>query len=159
MNDTSLKDWSHFYREAYKVLKPGGWVEAHEFSYVRQSDDDSIPKDSVIAYWESLWTKGVQTLGLQGVCDPDLVIRQMTDAGFINVTRLNFKMPIGPWPKDVRLREAGAFGYVNLMSGWHGLSVKVFTQILGWSAEELEVLLAKCRQELRRKDIHGWWPV
>jgi hypothetical protein len=159
MNDTSLKDWPHFYRQAYKVLKPGGWLEAQEFSYKRYSDDNSIPPDSRITYWEDLWTEGVKKIGLQGHCDPELVVRQMADAGFIKITRLDFKMPIGPWPKDPRLREAGTFGYVNLMSGWHGLSVKVFTHLLGWSAEELEVLLALCRQELKRKDIHGWWPV
>jgi hypothetical protein len=81
----------------------------------------------------------------------------MRDAGFINVTRLNFKMPIGPWAKDERLRRAGLFGYVNLYDGFYGLSVKVFTQMLGWTVEEMEALLAECRQELRRKDIHGYW--
>jgi len=51
------------------------------------------------------------------------------------------------------------YGYVNLMDGFYGLSVKVFTQLLGWTVEELEVLLTECRQELRRKDIHGYWPM
>jgi len=159
MNDTSLKDWSHFYREAFRVLKPGGWVENQEFSYKHHSDDNSLPKDSRILYWADLWTEGVGKIGLKGSCDPDLVVRQMMDAGFVNITRLDFKMPIGPWPKDPRLREAGMFGYVNLMDGWYGLSVKVYTQLLGWSAEELKVLLALCRQELNRKDIHAYWPV
>ncbi|KAK5045810.1 hypothetical protein LTR84_008903 [Exophiala bonariae] len=159
MNDTSLKDWPHFFQEAYKVLKPGGWVECQEFSYKRYSDDNSIPSNSRITEWEDLWTEGINKIGLKGHCDPNLVMQQMRDAGFINVTRRTFKMPIGPWARDKTLREAGMFGYVNLMDGFHGLSVKVFTQMLGWSIEELEVLLAQCRQELRRKDIHGWWPM
>lgn len=142
-----------------RVLKPGGWVESQEFSYKRYSDDNSIPADSRITEWENLWTEGINKIGLKGHCDPDLVMQQMRDAGFINVTRLNFKMPIGPWPKDKTLREAGMFGYVNLMDGFYGLSVKVFTHFLGWQVEELEVLLAQCRQELRRKDIHGYWPM
>jgi hypothetical protein len=29
--------------------------------------------------------------------------------------------------------------------------------MLGWTVEEMEALLAECRQELRRKDIHGYW--
>ena len=83
----------------------------------------------------------------------------MREAGFINITRLNFKMPIGPWAKDKMLREAGVYGYVNLMEEFYGLSVKVFTQLLGWQVEEHGVLLAQCRQELRRKDTHGYWPM
>lgn len=159
MNDTSLKDWPHFYREAFNATKPGGWVESQEFSYKRYSDDGSLPADSRIAYWEDLWTEGINKVGLKGHCDPDLVMQQMLDAGFVNVTRLNFKMPIGPWAKNPTMKEAGLYGYVNLMDGFHGLSVKVFTQSLGWTVEELEVLLAECRQELRRKDIHGYWPM
>ncbi|KIW56126.1 hypothetical protein, variant [Exophiala xenobiotica] len=159
MNDTSLKDWPHFYREAYKVLQPGGWVESQEFSYKRYSDDGSLPADSRLTYWEDLWTEGINKMGHTGHCDPELVMQQMRDAGFVNVTRLNFKMPIGPWPKDKRLREAGLFGYANLMNGLFGLSIKVFSQLLGWQVEELEVLLAECRQELRRRDIHGYWPM
>ncbi|KAK5231138.1 hypothetical protein LTR72_000318 [Exophiala xenobiotica] len=158
MNDTSLRDWPHFYREAYKVLQPGGWVESQEFSYKRYSDDGSLPADSRVTYWEDLWTEGINKMGLKH-CDPELVMQQMRDTGFVNVTRLNFKMPIGPWPKDKRLREAGLFGYANLMNGLFGLSVKVFSQLLGWQVEELEVLLAECRQELRRRDIHGYWPI
>jgi len=159
MNDTSLKDWPHFYREAFNAIKPGGWVESQEFSYKRYSDDGSVPADSRITYWEDLWTEGINNVGLKGHCDPDLVMQQMRDAGFVNVTRLNFKLPIGPWAKNPTLKEAGLYGYVNLMDGFHGLSVKIFTQSLGWSVEELEVLLAECRRELRRKDIHGWWPM
>lgn len=157
MNDTSLKDWPHFYREAFSSLKPGGWVESQEFSYKMCTDDDSIPVDSKIKQWEDLWTEGVSKLGLKGHCDPDLVMDQMRDAGFINIARLNFKMPLGPWPKDRMLREAGVFGRANLLYGIYGLSVKVFTQLLDWSVEELEVLLAQCRQELNRKGIHGYW--
>ena len=159
MNDTSLKDWPHFYREAFKVLRPGGWVESQEFSYKRTTDDNTLPADSIVTKWEELWTEGIQRIGQKGHCDPDLVMQQMSDAGFINITRLNFKMPIGPWPKDPILRQAGEFGRANLLYGFYGLSVKIFTQLLGWSVEELEVLLAGCRNELNKKGIHGYWPM
>ena len=66
-------------------------------------------------------------------------------------------MPIGAWPKNKNLREAGNLGWANLHYGFYGLSVKVFTQLLGWDVDELHVLLARCREELRRKDIHGYW--
>lgn len=159
MNDTSLKDWPHFYREAFKVLQPGGWMESQEFSYKHYSDDHSLPPGTNIARWEALWTEGIRKLGLQGHCDPDLVMSQMRDAGFINVTRINFKMPIGAWPKDRTLRQAGKLGWLNLYEGFYGLSVKVYTQLLGWTVEELQVLLAMCREELNRKDIHAYWPM
>ena len=159
MNDMTLRNWPHFFDEALKVLKPGGWVECQEFSYTRRTDDNTLPEDSVLTKWEELWTEGISKTGIGGHCNPDLVVQQMRNAGFENVTRLNFKLPIGPWPKDPMLREAGEFGRANLVYGAYGLSVKLFTELLGWSVEELEVLLAHCRKELNRKDIHGYWPM
>jgi SAM-dependent methyltransferase len=157
LNDTSFKDWWHFYRQAFKVLKPGGWVESQEIDYHSVSDDNTIDPNCRLKVWEDEWTRGVNKIGLRGGCDPDLVIRQMTEAGFVNISRLDFKMPIGPWPKDPTLRKAGAFGLVNLLEGFHGLSVKVFTQLCGWSIEELELLLMECRQELKQKGIHRYF--
>lgn len=159
MNDTSLKDWGRFYEQAFTALKPGGWVESQEFSYVRRSDDNSIPADSQIAEWESLWTEGINKIGLKGPCDPDLVVRQMAAAGFVNITCRPFKLPIGPWPKDKSLKHAGAFGYVNLHDGFQSLSIKIFTHFLNWSVEELEVFLVGCRKELKRKNVHAYWPM
>lgn len=159
MNDMSLKDWPNYFRQAYAATKPGGWVEAQEFSYVRQSDDNTIPPDSKIKHWEDLWTEGIQKVGLQGTCDPELVVQQMSAAGFQKISRLSFKWPVGVWPRDQKLKECGYLTMMMLMDGYHGLSVKVFTQLLGWSVEEMEILLAECRSELKRKDIHGYWPM
>lgn len=68
-------------------------------------------------------------------------------------------MPIGPWPKDTQLRQCGLYGLVNLLDGLHGLSVKIFTELLGYHSESLEMLLTECRRELRRRDVHSYYPV
>ena len=87
------------------------------------------------------------------------MIQQMTEAGFINITKHEFKFPIGPWPKDKRMRQAGAFGLVNLLEGIQGLSMKVFTGLLGWKVEDMEMLLAECREEIKKKSVHSYWPM
>jgi hypothetical protein len=92
-------------------------------------------------------------------CDPKNMAEQMKTAGFINVTVQSFKMPVGPWPKDKRLREAGKFNLVGLDSGLTGLTLRVYTQILGWSVEEMEALLMQVRAEWMRKDIHSYLPM
>jgi len=56
LNDTSLKDWSHFYQEAFKVLKPGGWVESQEFDYHGLSEDGTIDPNCRLRFWEDQWT-------------------------------------------------------------------------------------------------------
>ena len=70
-----------------------------------------------------------------------------------------FKAPVGPWPKDKRLRQACAFYLRGLLDAIGGLSVKVFTAALGWTVEELEVLLVDVRKEWMRKSTHSYLPV
>jgi hypothetical protein len=47
----------------------------------------------------------------------------------------------------------------NITSALHGLSSAIYTRILGWSPEELDVLLAKVRCELKDTSIHAYWPM
>ena len=159
MNDHSLKSWPQFLRRAFCALKPGGWVECQEFDYRSQSDDNTLPADGKLKVWEAEWTRGIRTVGMNGFCEPGLLVSQMREAGFVNVARLDFKLPIGPWPKDKELRKAGLFGMVNLLDGMHGLSAKLFTGALGYGSEELEILLMHCREQVRNRKIHGYMPV
>jgi len=159
MNDFTLKSWPHYFHQAFDFAKPGAWVECHEFDYRRRSDDNTIAADSRLKFWEEEWTRGMERVGLKGFCHPDLVMEQMRTAGFIDVTKLEFKVPVGPWSKDPELQQAGLFVMVSLLDGLHGLSVKIFTELLGYSVEELESLLAQCRQEVRSRAMHSYWTV
>ncbi|KIX05642.1 uncharacterized protein Z518_03614 [Rhinocladiella mackenziei CBS 650.93] len=158
MNGFSIKSWPHFYREAWKCLKPGGWVENQEFDCVVLSDDNTIPTDSKLSEWVTLWNEGMGMMGMTGRIDPEKMASAMREAGFVNVKIKPYKMPIGPWPKDPRLKEAGVYGLVALLDGMQGLSMKVFVNFLGWSVEQLEVYLAEVRKELKRGHMHSYWP-
>ena len=158
MNGFSIKNWRHCYREAFKCLKPGGWVENQEFDCIILSDDNTIPPDSKLTEWVALWNEGIGKMGMTGRIDPEKLASQMREAGFINVQIKPYKMPIGPWPKNKQLKEAGIFGLAALLNGMQGLSMKVFTNFLGWSVAQLEVYLAAVRKELKRGDMHSYWP-
>lgn len=47
----------------------------------------------------------------------------------------------------------------NVSSGLEGLSAAVYTRVLGWSKEELDVLLANVRRDLKDTKIHAYWPM
>ena len=68
-------------------------------------------------------------------------------------------MSLGPWPKDKRLRKSRQYNLVGISEGLTGFSIRVFTQILGWSLEEMEILLAQVRAEWRKRTIHGYFPI
>ena len=81
----------------------------------------------------------------------------MEDAGFVNVEEHILKLPVGPWPKDPRLKKCGMFEMVNMTEGISGLTTMLFTRALGWSREEVEVFLADVRKEAKEKGIHSYY--
>jgi hypothetical protein len=53
----------------------------------------------------------------------------------------------------------GMWTYENISSGAEGLSAAVYTRVLGWSKEELDVFLVKVRDDMRDTSIHSYWPM
>lgn len=53
----------------------------------------------------------------------------------------------------------GMWTETNICEGLYGLSVALFTRALGWSTEQLEVLLSGVRSDLRNRQIHAYWPM
>ena len=85
--------------------------------------------------------------------------QQMEETGFINCTIRPYKMPIGIWPKNKRLRQAGLFNMVGMCDGLSGLSVRTFIHGLGWQVEPMEVLLMEVRNEWKDRKIHAYLPM
>ena len=68
-------------------------------------------------------------------------------------------MPIGPWPKDIRLKEIGKYQIVQQLKAIDSYTPKLFEQALGWTAQEILVLMAKVKKELQDPSIHLYIPV
>ena len=123
------------------------------------TDDNSLPEDSAVAKWCTMCEEGIQKLGLTLRITGHDLADKMRQAGFVNVRVQQFKIPIGVWPADPKMRETGTFQLVALLDGLSGLSVALFTRVWGWSMEELEIFLAKVRAEWKNRKVHTYWPV
>lgn len=134
-------------------------MESQEFDLVTLSDDDTLPPNSAIEQWCSLLVSGALSGGIQLRIKPAELETAMKEAGFVDVTVQEFKLPIGLWPAELRLREAGKFALGSMLAGLHGISLAIFTRFLKWDVEEMEVLLENVRKELRLRAVHGYWPV
>jgi len=95
----------------------------------------------------------------------------------VNVTEEILPVPIGMWPKDKKLvciplshkdfdevgiltcdsqREIGAWNFVCLEEGLEAVCIRLFTSVLGWSNEEVQVFLAGVRAELNAMKQNKW---
>ena len=78
-------------------------------------------------------------------------------AGFVDVQEKLYKWPIGPWPKDPILKEAGRLHYHQWTSGIEGWGMFFLTKYgmpKPWAPEEVQVLMAKVRAEIQNPRHH-----
>lgn len=80
------------------------------------------------------------------------------EAGFQDVTQYVFKSPTNPWPKSKILKEAGKFQLLAHLEGIEGISLALMTRAMDWKPEEVSVLSARMRPELKDKSIHSYQP-
>lgn len=103
----SVGNWNRLYTQALEHLQPGGYIEQVETGVVHKSDDGSLENTT-------LNDAGVLALDASFKFGKSLnTVEEMKDgmikAGFIDVTERFFKLPIGPWPKDQRLKALGRY--------------------------------------------------
>ncbi|KAG4277631.1 hypothetical protein FPRO04_07408 [Fusarium proliferatum] len=149
-----IPDWTELFSQAYKTLKPGGWVESFEISLTAESDDGTVAYDSAMAQWGRIFVEASKKIGNSFTVVDDKVQRPaLEEAGFVDIHEWEFKCPLNPWPADPKLKEIGRFGEVFLTQDTEGF-VTLAANLLGWSMEEVHVYIAKFRREVRNRKHH-----
>ena len=170
----SISNHSHFYKQAYNALKPGGWIELVEMEALLYCDDDTVPVGSALREWGELIHEVFGKMG-RPFLPVEKYKEHLEDAGFENVTFKIVKRPTCDWPKDRRIKEIGRvsaestfdmlpsadsevlqFCALNLLEGLEGFTMAPFTRVLHWRPEEVTVFLAKVRKDILRRRIHGY---
>ena len=136
-------------------LKPGGYFELQELDCRFASDDGSLPPDSNLALWSKL------------ICEASVAYNRpipyhheyrawLEKAGFVDIHQVIFKSPSNSWPKSKLLKEVSKFQLVAHIEGLEGISLGLMTRGLQWKAEEVKVLMAKIRPEIKDRSIHSY---
>jgi len=122
---------------------------------VLKSDDGTVPPGSIFNKWGEISLAAGDSFG-KSLRTADESMPGLIDAGFQGVTQHRFKLPIGGWPKDKRLKEIGMYNRLQWEEGIEGWCVFLLTNVLHWTEEEVQVYLAEMRRALRDKSIHAY---
>ena len=79
--------------------------------------------------------------------------------GFSNVSETIHRSPLGPWPRDKRLRYAGLFMRTSLMEGLPGISRRPLIQGLGWTELQVQMFLLEVRKAINNDSVHAYFPL
>ncbi|KAK2050679.1 S-adenosyl-L-methionine-dependent methyltransferase, partial [Colletotrichum somersetense] len=137
----ALRNWPKLMKRIFRNTNPGGWVEFQDYDLQWKSDDGTLKDEHFTSQCPQpgskleVWVKG---------------------AGFVNINHQRFKIPIGDWPKDPHYKECGLINLMQVLDGLEGFTLRIFTSVLGWTKEEVFVLLAEMRRELKSRAFHAY---
>jgi hypothetical protein len=144
--------------EAPSNLQPGGWFELQDLTFPVGNDDNTLTKEHAVYKWSEHMLEASSRIH-QDLDNPSKYADWMRDAGFVNVNHVFLKCPANPWPKDKRMKTLGMWHLANTLDGLEGFTMAIFTRVLGWQPEEVQVFLAGVREDTKNRQIHNYWPV
>ncbi|KAL4974324.1 S-adenosyl-L-methionine-dependent methyltransferase [Aspergillus desertorum] len=143
----AFSDWSAIYRQAFRHLAPGGYLEISDADPA--ADIVSIPnsRDSHFSIFTSAMRTAAETTG----CPRDLyhlLPGVLTAAGFVDVHVIERTIPVGIWPDDPREKTLGKMALIALLEGLEAYSLRQLTATGSWTEEGVRNLCAKVKMEL-----------
>ncbi|KAK3356326.1 S-adenosyl-L-methionine-dependent methyltransferase [Lasiosphaeria hispida] len=152
----SIPDWSALFEEAYRVLRPGGYLESFEPQAVMESDDGSIKPTDAMGQWAFIFHEGGRKTGRPfTILKDDLQQKGMKDAGFVDVQEKNLKTPLGTWPHDPKLKELGQYVQLVIEQDTEGYILLLATT-LGWTREDVLSYIAQLLREIQSGTKRGY---
>lgn len=143
----AFRDWDHIYKEVYKHLKPGGWVEVKDF------DDHKamlsfFPQGSKVEPWLRAIAEGSERSGRpRGI--KHLEHEKFMDIGFVDVSTEEYQIPMGVWPEDPEAKKIGKWFMIAQMCGIEALCLRVLTEHMGWDPAEVRRMCDIVSEDVR----------
>ncbi|EPS44118.1 hypothetical protein H072_1866 [Dactylellina haptotyla CBS 200.50] len=152
----SIRNWPRLVSQAYKALKPGGYLEILEPDSHLHSDDNTLPEDSPLMQWNNAFIDAAEK-GVGSIVEAPKYKDYIVDAGYVEIHEDVMKLPNSGWPKNKWLKEAGQYHLPALLDGLEPLSIHLLTTVGGMSLEETQALFAKARANVKDKSIHTYF--
>jgi hypothetical protein len=142
---------------ALRHTKPGGWAEFQEMHYLPHCDDGTMPPDFPLRNYFSVVTEGLRNLGVLLDASRNEA-SNLSAYGFINVRHEIMKIPIGTWPMNKTLKKVGLYAKTGITDGLQGMAFGPLCRGMGWSKEQVEVMLIDVRKALADSSVHSYLP-
>jgi SAM-dependent methyltransferase len=139
----------------FEALAPGGFFELQDICFPCASPDGTLD-GTHLQKWQTLMVEGIKNLGK----DFEKVKEYgnyMRDAGFVDIVEKKYTWAIGPWIRGKKQKLWATWWMQNFLDGIQGWSMGILTRGMGWSAQEVEVLLAGVRSDVKNwREVHAY---
>ncbi|KAI9805163.1 MAG: hypothetical protein M1825_000998 [Sarcosagium campestre] len=152
----SFRSWDHVYRESFRHLKPGAYLEIIECDHV--APPQNVDPNSHIILFVSAMREASEKAGrFWGIAH--MKRERLEAAGFRVVESRLFSVPIGTWPVDPAQKTIGKLWLISMLEGLEAASLRLLTRELDWKPEDVRDLCQKVKVELKEGGLHISTPV
>ncbi|KAF5715141.1 s-adenosyl-l-methionine-dependent methyltransferase [Fusarium mundagurra] len=148
----AIDDWKKLYRQAYTHVRPGGWVKSFEIDIETHSENPKIEKDEghIFKKWCKLFFEcGRKTDRTWEIARDGRQEEYMREAGFTDEVSKSWKLPVGGWPQDKKLKQIGLYNGAFIDHYIDAFAIFPIGEILGRSKAEVTVLVSQMRKALK----------
>ena len=128
----AFRDWRFIYEQAFECLRPGGWIELHDFEHTKDWEDffAAFPPDATIhKLARDLYLASIKSGRPRG--SKHLDEGYLVEAGFVDIETQSFDIPIA-----TETGAAGKIWLIAVVDGVEALCLRPLTKYMGWDPEE-----------------------
>ncbi|KAK1779095.1 S-adenosyl-L-methionine-dependent methyltransferase [Copromyces sp. CBS 386.78] len=137
--------WMNYLTDVFRILRPGGWCQMVEIYFNAQSDNGTLTPNHALQVWSQSYIQSVQPYK-----DPRAALRlqqMLTEVGFVEVETRLVTLPLCGWSNDPRDHTIGEASRTIVHRMLSSLCAYPFTQVLGMSQTDVQLLVAQARSE------------
>ncbi|TAQ88305.1 hypothetical protein B7494_g3397 [Chlorociboria aeruginascens] len=144
----AFTDWKYIYREAFKHLKPGGWIEILDFNDHTDvmkffNPNSPVPKIHPIVVEASIRSGRPRTTH-------HLKPQALSDIGFVDVQATDYDIPLGLWPEDPNAKDMGKYWMVMQCRALEPTCLRLLTRWAGWTADEVRKACVLVEEDVKK---------
>lgn len=143
----AFRDWNFVYEQAFKNLKPGGYIEVSDIDPAGNTINVRNSESSYLSIYGSAMRSASELSGYPRDLN-HLRPAMLSAAGFVDVRVFESEVPIGLWPADLQGKTLGKMGLIALLEGLEAFSLRPLTAMSKWTVDEVQDICKKVQGEL-----------
>jgi hypothetical protein len=117
------------FTDTIRCTKPGGYFEQMEINIMLTSDDGTVDENHFMHKWSSILMEASEKTG-KSLASYDHMTKLITATGFEDVKEKIFKVPIGVWSSDPKMKTLGRWALLFCIEGADSWALFLLSQIM-----------------------------
>jgi hypothetical protein len=101
-----------------------------------KSDDGSITDDHIMAQWSKVFLEAGEKMG-RTFRIFNYAKEYISNAGFVDIKETKYKLPIGGWSSDPKMKNLGRYNLLQFTQGVEGFALFLLKDVMRVSSNSI----------------------